>query len=74
MKQLALIVILASIICSTACVPSVNSFCSDEDAFFDPQILGTWSDEDGGETWTFVHQNDKEYILTYRDDTGNRCV
>ena len=70
MKQLALIVVLASIICSTGCVPSVNTFCSEEDALFDSQILGTWSDEDGGETWTFAHQNDKEYLLTYRDDTG----
>lgn len=62
--------ILASVLYSTACVPSINPFCADSDVYMDPSLLGTWSDEDGEETWTFVYNDDKTYLLTYTDDNG----
>lgn len=70
MKEIARMIVLASIVYSTACVPSINPFCSDADAYIDQNLLGTWSDADGGETWTFVHHGDKQYLFTYTDDTG----
>ncbi|HKP68688.1 MAG TPA: hypothetical protein VJV05_05350 [Pyrinomonadaceae bacterium] len=70
MKQIAKILIIAVMLYSTACVPSVNPFCNEADVYMDTNLLGTWSDEDGSQTWTFVYGDDSRYLLTYTDDAG----
>jgi len=70
MKQIARIMLLASVFYSTACVPSIHPFFAKGDVYMDANLLGTWSDQDGGETWTFIYQDDRTYLLTYTDDTG----
>lgn len=74
MKQIALLVVLGSMVLSTACVPSINPFCTDADAYTDTNLLGTWTDEAEGETWTFVYHDDNHYLLTYTDDTGKTAA
>ncbi len=70
MKQIIKLMLLASVFYWTACVPSINPFFAKGDLYIDENLLGTWSDPDDGETWTFVYQDDKSYLLTYTDDTG----
>ena len=70
MKEMARMIVLAAVVYSTACVPSLNPFCSEADSYLDQNLLGTWSDAEGGETWTFVHADDSHYLFTYTDDTG----
>ena len=74
MKKIARMILLASVIYSTACVPSINSFCTEEDAYLDVNLLGTWSDPDGLETWSFAKKDDGEYLLTYMDENGRTGV
>ena len=74
MRQIARMILLASVIYSTACVPSINPFCMEGDGYLDPNLLGTWSDSDGLETWTFTNPDDEDYLLTYTDDNGRTGV
>ena len=70
MKQIAKITILAMTLFLTGCVPSINPFCSEADGYIDANLFGTWTDEDNRESWTFVHNDDSSYLLTYTDEDG----
>jgi hypothetical protein len=70
MKKIATMMVIASMAFSAACVPSINSFCTDADAYVDRNLLGTWSDDEGREIWTFVYRDEKSYLMTYTDSNG----
>lgn len=62
--------LLAAVAGLTGCViVSVYPFYHDKDVVFDPVLVGTWSQEDGG-TWKFAEAGPTAYRLTYTD--GNQ--
>ena len=55
------------------CVPSLHSLFTDKDVFFEPQLIGTWSDG-SEETWQFIRKTDPNnlYEVIYTDDDGEK--
>jgi len=74
MKKRHLIVVAATALLLSACIPSVNPFYTDKDIFFDARLLGEWQEKDSDqpEAWNFEKADDKAYKLTTIDKEGKR--
>ncbi|MFL6468027.1 MAG: hypothetical protein ACJ72Z_08725 [Pyrinomonadaceae bacterium] len=68
MKTIFTAFILGLSLAMSGCVPSVNPFYTDADVYFDRNLLGEWSDDDGSESWAFEAGVDNDYKLTYTDE------
>lgn len=49
---------------SLSCVRSLQPLFEDEDLVFEPRLIGTWTDSEGEDDWTFVRGEGNEYVLT----------
>jgi hypothetical protein len=47
-----------------SCVRSLQPLFEDDDLVFEARLIGTWTDSDGEDDWTFVQGDGKEYLLT----------
>lgn len=45
------------------CIRSLYPLFTEDDLFFMPSLIGTWIEEEGKDTWTFVKEGEKEYTL-----------
>jgi hypothetical protein len=50
------------------CVPSLHPLFTEKDLIFDPDLIGTWVDEDGKNTWTFQKSGENSYELVYTEN------
>jgi hypothetical protein len=53
-----------AVLLAFSCVRSLQPLYEDEDLVFEPRLLGTWTDGDGKDDWTFARGVGNEYILT----------
>src|SRR3989442_62545 len=56
------------------CVPSLNPLYTDKDLTFDPALVGSWSEDNGKETWSFAKSGEKAYKLTQTDEDGHKAI
>jgi hypothetical protein len=49
------------------CVPSLHPLFTDSDLVFDHQLLGTWSQRDSKDSWTFEKSGTNAYRLSTTD-------
>ncbi|MDH3283822.1 MAG: hypothetical protein OEQ13_03710 [Acidobacteriota bacterium] len=56
------------------CVPCLQPIYTDRDLIFEPELLGTWSEEDEDETWTFSAHDPRSYRLVIKNDEGAEGV
>ena len=55
----------------TGCiVTSVNPLYTQKDLVFDPALVGTWSEGEGKDTWSFEPAGGKKYKLLHTDEDG----
>lgn len=45
------------------CIRSLYPLFMEDDLIFEPSLVGIWLEEEGKDTWTFVKEGEKEYIL-----------
>jgi|ERR1700733_640751 len=66
MKPLLLSLLLAGVITLTGCstLVSLNPFVTDKEAVMDPALLGTWTNEDGTDTYR-ISQDGEDYAIRY---------
>jgi hypothetical protein len=53
-------------IIALSCVRSLQPLFEDNDLVFENRLIGTWTDHDGEDAWTFERGDGKEYALTCR--------
>ena len=56
---------------AAGCVPSLHPLYTEEDLVYEPNLVGTWEDEDS-ETWTFTKSSEKEYNLATVENNGRK--
>ena len=67
MRALKLMVALGLATLVAGCVPSLHPLYTDEDLVYDPALVGTWTEEESEDTWTFRRVGDKSYDLIYTE-------
>lgn len=67
MKKLIIPTLAAVAIILAGCVQSLHPLYTDKDIVFEPGLVGTWSENDSVETWTFEKAEDNRYKLTYTE-------
>jgi len=55
-----------------SCVQSLHPLYTEEDVIFDPELLGTWSEDNSQETWAFSAHDPRSYRLVFTDDEGRQ--
>jgi hypothetical protein len=64
--------ILAGVILGSGCVLSLNPLYTDADLTMDPSLVGTWVDNETGETWIFSNCEKFKYTLLHSDPDGRK--
>ena len=72
MKTLIRLLTLTLLLTLGGCVPSLQPFYADKDVAFDPTLLGTWSGDEGKDTWEFTKHGERGYKLHYTDEEGRQ--
>jgi hypothetical protein len=49
-----------------SCVRSLQPLYEDDDLVFDARLIGSFTDSEGEDLWTFEREGEKEYLLTCR--------
>ena len=62
--------ILIAVLFLSACVPSLNPLYTDADLIEDPKLVGTWLDNENGESWTISNSEKLKYLLIHIDSDG----
>lgn len=70
MRNIFRMLTISFLLALTSCVASLHPLYTDQDLIFDSSLLGTWTDADSKETWTFSRGGEKEYRLVYTDEDG----
>jgi hypothetical protein len=52
------------------CIPSYHPLFTPADVAFDPDLVGTWTNEEEDETLQFTAAEEKSYRLVYTDEQG----
>lgn len=73
-KLRTVIFTLICLVCSACAVPSIHPFYRIEDVRYDEQLIGTWSDSEGTESWRFTAGPERGYKVEQHDKSGNRQV
>jgi hypothetical protein len=68
MRALKLTVALGLAVLVAGCVPSLHPLYTEEDLVYDPALVGTWTEEESEDTWTFRKVGDKSYDLIYTEE------
>ncbi|QDU74613.1 hypothetical protein Pan97_16240 [Bremerella volcania] len=53
-------------------IPSLNPVYTDQQLVFDANVLGTWVQANGQDTWEFTKRDAKSYRLVYTDKDGHQ--
>jgi hypothetical protein len=64
--------ILVSALLLASCVPSLHPLYTDADLITDREIVGTWVDNETGETWTLSNGGHTKYTLVHTDADGRK--
>jgi hypothetical protein len=72
MKTLIRLLALTVLLTLGGCVPSLQPFYAEKDVAFDPTLLGTWSGDEGKDTWEFTTHGERGYTLLYTDKEGRQ--
>ena len=72
MRALTRLLTLAVLLTLGGCVTSLQPFYTDTDVVFDPTLLGTWSGDQGQDTWEFTKHGERGYKLLYTDEEGRQ--
>jgi hypothetical protein len=72
MKTLIRLLTLTTLFTLGGCVPSLQPFYVQKDVAFDPALLGTWSGDEGKDTWEFTKHGERGYKLLYTDEEGRQ--
>ena len=67
MRAIKLMVALGLVMLVAGCVPSLHPLYTDEDLVYDPALVGTWTEEESEDTWTFRKSGEKAYDLIYTE-------
>ena len=70
MKSSVRTLILVSVLAVTACIPSLHPLYTDADLTADPAMVGSWVDQESGETWSFSNSGKLKYTLVHADSNG----
>jgi len=70
MRVRSLVFTAAALAVVGGCVPSLHPFYTAETTVFQEALLGSWTNPDDNETWTFTSENDGEYAVTFTDSEG----
>lgn len=71
-KTLPLSVALVLALAMSSCVPSLHPLYTEEDVVFEPDLVGTWSEGDDDDTWTFAQDGGKAYKLVFADEPDTK--
>jgi hypothetical protein len=53
------------------CIPSIHPlYRGDDDVVFEPDLVGTWIEEDGVQVWQFKSDDTRAYQVVYLDEKG----
>ena len=58
-----LIIAVAALFSGSSCVPSFHGIATDENAIFKPELVNSWTSDDGESAWVFESDNDRSYSL-----------
>ena len=67
MSAVKLMAALGVVVLVAGCVPSLHPLYTEEDLVYDPALVGTWTEEESEDTWTFRKLGDKGYDLIYTE-------
>jgi hypothetical protein len=70
MNVRSLVVAATAFAVAGGCVPSLHPFYTPETMVYREALLGTWVNPSDNETWSFVSENDGQYVLTFTDSEG----
>ena len=59
--------IIGALFALCGCVPTLHSLYTEKDIVFDKALLGTWTDANSKDSWTFERDGEKAYRLIYKD-------
>ena len=65
MRQIALVIIIATLTIISACVPSLQPLYTDDVLTFEPALIGTWVSADSNDTCVISQAGDSVYDLVY---------
>ena len=68
MRAAKLMFTLGLVLLLTGCVPSLHPLYTEEDLVYDPALVGTWTEEESEDTWTFRKIGDTAYDLIYTEE------
>lgn len=69
LRPLTILTILISL---AGCIRSLHPIYTERDIFFDPNLIGQWSDDAGKEIWTFSARDSNNYNLVHTDNRGKQ--
>jgi hypothetical protein len=64
--------ILFVVILGSSCVLSLNPLYTDADLTMEPSLVGTWIDNESGETWIFSNCEKFKYTLLHSEPDGRK--
>lgn len=72
MKSSTTSFILIFVLCTSACVHSLNPLYTEADLTTDSRLVGTWIDASTGESWTLSNGAKLKYSLVHVDTDGRK--
>ena len=67
MKTSGITLILISAFLVVSCVPSLHPLYTEADLVSDPELVGTWVDNETGETWNLSYSGHQKFTLVHTD-------
>ncbi len=69
MRTVKAVLLAAAAVLLAACVPSIHPLYTEEDATFEPKLLGTWVEEnDPKQTWELQKAEGIKYAVTFHEE------
>jgi hypothetical protein len=62
--------LLAIMLFTTSCVPSLNALYTEHDVTHDSALVGVWTEKETGDTWALSRGDKLEYALVHTDGDG----
>jgi hypothetical protein len=67
MQKTGLGIVLGLLLTLAGCVPSLHPLYNEKDVVAEPGIVGTWTQENGKDTWTFQKSEEDHYKVVYTE-------
>jgi hypothetical protein len=68
MRIVKMLVAVGIVALALSCVPSLHPLFTAKDVTFDPTLVGTWSEKDKTDTWTFTKSGENAYGLVITEE------